>query len=347
MRAAIVESPGNIVVRDLPDPVINADQVLIAVEWVSICGSDHHAYLGEFGLRVKFPGILGHEFCGTIAQLGENVSHLKIGTRVVVDPVIHCGCCQPCRLGQLSCCTNLKLLGIDLPGGFGSLVVAPSNTVFEIPQSLPSRIGPLVELTSIACHASARARYAPGESVAIFGAGKLGLTILSLLSRCSTSRLIAVDVDPFRLELARSLGASETINARDVDPVQRVLQLTDGRGVDLCFEAVGSYQEIPDRKSPVTAAACCIRSGGRILVLGQGSGSQAIDWKPLVWKEAEIITSRVSRGEFPRAIDLISARQLPIEKIVTHEMSVEETPEAFRMLDQKREGVVKILLHHA
>jgi threonine dehydrogenase-like Zn-dependent dehydrogenase len=204
----------------------------------------------------------------------------------------------------------------------------------------------MVELTSIACHATARARYTPGESVAIFGTGKLGLTVLALLARCSPARLIAVDIDPFRLETAKSLGASDVVNVRDADPVASVMELTGGTGVDLAFEAVGTAREIPGRRPPVTAATESIRSGGRVLVLGQGPGEQPVAWKPLVWKEAEIITSRVSRGEFPRAVALVASGRMPSDRLITHDMSVEEAPEAFAMLDENRSGVLKIVLRH-
>jgi len=347
LRAAIVENPGRIVVRDLPDARAGRGEVLIRVEYVSICGSDHHAYLGEFGSRVRFPAVLGHEFGGTVEALGEGAGGPAPGTRVVVDPVIHCGACAACREGKLSSCRHLKLLGIDLQGGFAELVAAPEQAVFPVPDELPDRLCPMVELTSIACHATARARYAPGESVAVFGTGKLGLTVLALLARCSPAALIAVDLDPGRLELAKSLGASHVVNIRDADPVERVLHLTGGEGVDLAFEAAGSYRELPGRRPPVTSAAESIRSGGRVLVLGQGGGEQPVAWKPFVWKEAEIIASRVSRGEFPRAISLVASGRMPAGELVTQEMEIAEAPEAFRMLDENSPGVVKILLHHA
>lgn len=346
MRAAVVEEPGRIVVRQVADPAAGPGEVLIRVKYASICGSDHHAYHGEFGERVSFPAILGHEFCGTVAALGEGVEGPPPGTAVVVDPVLHCGRCRACREGKLSSCRNLKLLGIDLAGGFGELVAAPEHTVFTLPEELPMRLGPMVELTSIACHATARARYAPGESVAVFGTGKLGLTVLALLAQSSPAMLVAVDLDPARLELAKSLGATHVINVRDADPVERVIELTGGEGIDLAFEAVGTYKEVPGRRPPVTAATESVRSGGRVLVLGQGLGEQPVAWKPLVWKEAEIITSRVSRGEFPRAIALVASGRMPVGKLITHELDIGEAPEAFRMLDDETGGAVKVLLRH-
>jgi threonine dehydrogenase-like Zn-dependent dehydrogenase len=295
---------------------------------------------------VRFPAVLGHEFCGRVEALGEGVELPAPGTRVVVDPVLHCGCCPACREGKLSSCRDLKLLGIDLPGGFGGLVRAPAGAVLEVPDSLPPRLGPLVELTSIACHALSRAGYAPGENVALFGTGKLGLAILALLARSSPGALIGVDLASRRLELAKELGATHVVNVGDVDPVERVLELTGGQGVDLALEAVGTYREVPGRRPPVTSATECVRSGGRVLVLGQGGGEQPVAFKPLVWKEAEIITSRVSRGEFPRAIGLVASGRVPVDRLVTHEMSIEEAPEAFRMLDGGSEGAIKILLRH-
>jgi threonine dehydrogenase-like Zn-dependent dehydrogenase len=320
--------------------------VLVRVEYASICGSDHHAFLGEFGPRVRFPAVLGHEFCGVVESLGPGADAPPPGTRVVVDPVLHCGRCASCREGKLSCCRELRLLGIDLPGGFGELVVAPAAAVLPVPEALPSRLGPLVELASVVCHAASRARYAPGESVAVFGAGKLGLSLIALLARCSPAQLVAVDLDARRLALARELGATATVNACDADPVKTVLDITGGDGVDLACEAVGSWVEVPDRLPPVPAACASIRHGGRVLVLGQGGGEQAVAWKPLVWKEAEIVASRVSRGEFPRAIALMASHGLPLDRLITHEMDLAEAPEAFRLMDARDSGAIKILLRH-
>jgi len=346
LRAAVVEAPGRIALRDLPDPTPSPGEVLVRVEWVSICGSDHHAYLGEFGPRVRFPAVLGHEFSGVVVGLGPGTGGPPPGTRVVIDPVLHCGVCPACREGKISSCRSLRLLGIDLPGGFGSLVAAPAHTVFPLPAGLDLRLGPLVELASIACHAAARSRYAPGESVAVFGAGKLGLMVVALLARSAPARLVAVDLDPSRLELAKKLGASDVVDVRTADPVARIRELTGGDGADLAFEAVGAWREVPGRRPPVTAAAESIRNGGRVLVLGQGPDEQPVAWKSFVWKEAEIIASRVNRGEFPRAIALVASGRLPVGEMVTHEMSVEQAPEAFRMLDEHAPGAVKILLRH-
>lgn len=347
MRAAVVESPGRIVVRNEPDPRPGRGEVLLRTAWVSICGSDHHAYLGDFGPRVRFPAVLGHEFCGVVEAHGPDCAGAPpVGTRVVVDPVLHCGLCPACREGKISSCGDLRLLGIDLPGGFGGLVAAPAHTVLPVPEELPMRLGPLVELTSIACHAAARARFAPGETVAVFGTGKLGLAIVALLAQSAPARLIGVDLDPFRLELAKALGATDVINAGERDPAAAVRELTGGRGADLAIEAVGSFREVPGRRPPVTAAVGSIRNGGRVLVLGQGAGEQPVGWRDFVWKEAEIVASRVSRGEFPRALALVASGRMPAGRLVTHEMPVEEAPEAFRMLDEGRPGTVKILLRH-
>jgi L-gulonate 5-dehydrogenase len=347
LRAAVVEAPGRIVVRQAGDPRPGRGEVLIRTAWVSICGSDHHAYRGEFGPRVRFPAVLGHEFCGVVEAHGPDCAGAApVGSRVVVDPVLHCGTCPACRGGQISSCVNLRLLGIDLPGGFGELVAAPAGSVLPVPDGLPMRLGPLVELTSIACHAAARSRFAPGETVAVFGTGKLGLALVALLAQSAPGRLIGVDLDPARLELAKALGATDVINAVEAEPVAAVRGLTGGHGADLAIEAVGAFREVPGRRPPVTAAVGCLRHGGRALILGQGPGEQPVAWREFVWKEAEIVASRVSRGEFPRALELVASGRMPAARLVSHEMTIGEAPEAFRMLDEGRPGTVKILLRH-
>ena len=176
----------------------------------------------------------------------------------------------------------------------------------------------------------------------VMGAGRVGLVITDLLCGSFASAVIAIDIEPSKLEIAKELGASHVINSREEDPVARVLDLTGGEGADRVFEAIGAWTEVPKRPNPMEQCFRIVRSAGRVTILGQGPDAAGVNWKPFVWKEAEVRASRVNRGEFPRAIRLLAAGRLHPRRLVTHEFALDEAPRAFEVLDDPAERPVKI-----
>lgn len=344
MRAAVLVSRGRIEVRDLPGPRPKAGEVLVRVGHASICGSDHHVVRGEFEGRVKYPAVLGHEFWGVVEEAGAGATHPAPGTRVAVDPVQWCGACPACLEGSYSACRSLRLIGIDLPGAFAELVTAPAHSCFELPERFPGELGCLVEPCAIACHAVGRSELRPGDVAVVIGSGRIGLAIIDLLASSYAAEVVAVDVDPAKLALAKRLGAHRVIDSGEADPVREVLDATGGFGADRVFEAVGSWREIPGRLSPMEQAFAMVRGAGRVVVLGQGNEPAPVLWKPFVWREAEARTSRVTRGEFPRAVRLIAQGRMRPGVLVTHEFPLERAAEAFALLDDADAHAVKIRL---
>jgi 2-desacetyl-2-hydroxyethyl bacteriochlorophyllide A dehydrogenase len=345
MRAAILYNDRDIRPGEAPDPRIGPEEVLVAPSFAGICGTDLHIYRGEFKERVKYPAIQGHEFGGTIIECGRDVVGLQVGDRVVVDPIISCHACPACLTGRINACRSLKILGVDLDGGFGQIVAAPASHILPLPESIPMEYSPMVELYGIAHHVLQRGQVQPGETVAILGAGKVGLSVLDVLCHKAGAALtIATDLHDFRLELARRLGADDTINVTRVNPVERVMELTRGQGVDCVIEAIGHFHEIPGQAAPLEQAVRMIRSAGRIVTVGLGEQMSAVHFKTLVLKEAQMIASRVTLGEFPRAIRLMAKGLLHPELLVTHKMTMREVAAAFTKVDQEEPETIKIVL---
>ena len=345
MKAAILYSDREIRPGEAPDPCIGTDEVLVAPGFAGICGTDLHIYRGEFKERVKYPAIQGHEFGGTIIECGRDVSGFKVGDRVVVDPIISCHACPACLTGHINACRSLKLLGVDMDGGFGQIVAAPASHVIPLPESIPMEHAPMVELYGIAHHVLQRGQVQPGESVAILGAGKVGLSVVDVLCHKAGAALtIATDLHDFRLGLARKLGADCTLNVARESAVERVLELTQGRGVDCVIEAIGHFHEISGQPAPLEQAVRMIRSAGRIVTVGLGEQLSPVHFKTLVLKEAQVIASRVTLGEFPRAIRLMEKGLLHPELLVTHAMPMREVAAAFAKVDREEPETVKIVL---
>jgi (R,R)-butanediol dehydrogenase/meso-butanediol dehydrogenase/diacetyl reductase len=345
VKAAILYDDKDIRPGDAPEPQIGPDEVIVASEYVGICGTDLHVYRGEFKDRVNYPAILGHEFGGVIEQVGSNVRGFQVRDRVVVDPILSCHRCPACLSGHINACQTLKLLGIDVDGGFGQYVAVPSDRLLHLPEDIPMAYAPMVELYSIGHHVLNRGQVQPGETVAILGAGKVGLSVLDVLCHSAGAALtISTDIYPFRLQMAEKLGADYTINVADQDPVDRVLEITGGVGVDCVIETIGHYHSVGSQDAPLAQAVHMIRNGGRIVTVGLGEQMSAIHFKTFVIKEAQLIASRVTRGEFPRAIRLLAKGLLHPEMLITHEMPIKDIAAGFAKLDREEPETLKIVL---
>jgi L-gulonate 5-dehydrogenase len=345
MRAGILYGPKDIRLGEAPEPIIGPDEVLLESKAAGICGTDLHIYRGEFVGRVSYPAIQGHEFGGVIADVGENIGNFKPGDRVVVDPIIYCHSCPACLTGYINACQTLKLFGVDLDGGYGQYVAIPSRHLFHLPASILMTYAPMVEMYALGHHILQRGQVQPGETVAILGAGKLGLSILDVLCHSvSPGVTIVTDLQPFRLETAKKLGADYALNITEIDPVEWVLEFTNGVGVDCVIEAVGHYHLPEGQAAPLAQAVRMIRSGGRVVTTGLGEQLSAVHFKTLVLKEAQIIASRVTRGEFPRAIQMMSRGLLHPEMLITDVMPLEAITKAFARVDREDPEVIKVVL---
>lgn len=328
-----------------PEPRIGEDQVLLRSGYAGICGTDIHVYRGEFKGRVAYPAILGHEFGGVIEAIGRAVKDFKVGDRVVVDPIMSCYRCPACLSGHINACRFLKLLGIDIDGGFGELVAVPSDRLFRLPDSIEGAHVPMLELYAVGHHILRRGRVDVGETVAILGAGRLGLSILDVLCHSAGGcRVFVTDRHRFRLDLAARLGADEVIDISETNPVEAILEKTEGIGVDCVIEAVGHYHSFSGQEPPLGQAVRIVRNGGRIVTAGLGEQLTPVHFKTLVLKEAELIASRVTQGEFPRAIRLMSKGLLHPELLISRERPISQAAEAFAELDQEPPDTIKVVL---
>ena len=363
MKAGILYDDRVIRPGDAPDPRIGPDEVLVESAYAGICGTDLHVYRGEFHERVTYPAILGHEFGGVIQEVGQEVARsgdrpqheepalslpkgFKVGDRVVVDPIIPCHSCPACLSGHLNACRTLKLLGIDLDGGFGQYVAVPVSHVYPLPESVPLAYAPMVEMYGLGHHILQRGQIQPGETVAILGAGKLGLSALDVLCHSASPALtIVADLQPFRLETARKLGADYVVNIALEDLLERVAEITQGVGVDCVIEAVGHYHLVEGQEAPLAQAVRMIRNGGRIVTLGLGEQLSAVHFKTLVVKEGQIIASRVTLGEFPRALRLMARGLVHPDLLVTDRMPMRDLAAAFEKVDRDDPNTIKVVLN--
>jgi threonine dehydrogenase-like Zn-dependent dehydrogenase len=345
MKAAVLERYGKIVWKDVDRPEIKENEVLVKVSYAGICGSDQHIFTGEFHPRTHVPFIPGHEFAGTIVETGPDVKSYKKGDRVAVDPIIWCGTCPACQIDHYPACTSLKLVGVDLDGGFSEFMKVPETMLYRISPGISDKHAALIEVLSIGFHACKRAKVKENDCLAIWGAGKVGQCILQAARTKTLNTLIMVDILEERLALAKKAYPDiHTINASRENPVEMIKQITDGKGVDIAFEAVGHWHELPDVVNPVRGCIQSIRGAGVVCVLGLGNEPSPLVMKELIWREGTIITSRVSHGEFAETIENLEKGKLQPDVLISDILHPSEAQQAFEMLEKEPSKHLKILL---
>lgn len=328
--------------REIQEP--GADEVQVKVSYASICGTDMHIFNGDFHPRTPVPFIPGHEMAGTVERTGQGVTGYNIGDKVAIDPLIWCGECQACKAHHYPACTTLKLIGIDLDGGFCEYINVNQNMLFKAPDQVPEEHLALTEIYGIGFHACNRAGVRQGDSLAIWGAGRVGQVILQAARTITDAPIYMVDLLDKRLRIAtEAYDDVIPLNALE-DPVKAIKEHTGGNGTDIAFEAVGHPHSPENTLNPVRGAIQSIRGGGRVCVLGLTDDPAPIVFKELIWKEASIIASRVSHGEYPTIIDQLGKGALKPEALITAIMPGEQIQEAFEKVEKDPGNYLKILL---
>jgi len=345
MFAAVLEEYRHFEWKQVSRPEIRDNEVLVKVSYAGICGSDQHIFKGEFHPRTTVPFIPGHEFGGTIVQAGPGVKEYKTGDLVAVDPIVWCGKCPACQRRHYPACTSLKLLGVDMNGGFGEFINVPEHMLYKIDSSIPPHHAALVEVLSIGFHACKRAGVQSDDTVVIWGAGKVGQSILQAVRTKTRNTVVMVDILDKRLNLAKkSYTDIHIINARHDKPAERIREITGNKGVDVAFEAVGHFSEIPGTVNPVRGCIQSVRGAGTICVLGLGDEPVPLLMKELIWKEGKIIASRVSHGEFSETIENLEKGTLKPDALITDILNPMDVQHGFEMLENEPENHLKILL---
>ncbi len=345
MKAAVTTRYKNIEWQDVPVPQVNDDDVLIHVGYAGICGSDQHIFLGEFAPRTSTPLIQGHEFGGRVAAVGKNVKDFQVGDRLVVDPIVPCGTCGACQIQHYPACTSLKLIGVDMDGGFGEYVTAKPHMCYKISETISDRHAALVELFSIGFHACNRSGIKAGDSALIWGGGRVGQVIMQAARTKTDQPIFVVDISDNRLKIAvETCRDIIPINPTKQNPVDVVREHTNGRGVDIAFEAVGHAVNIDGIPDPVIGCVRSIRGGGTVCVLGLSDHAVPLVMKEIIWREAKLIASRVSHGEFRDAIDNMEQGKLNPEALISKEKHASEAQNAFEILQADPDNNLKIIL---
>ena len=334
MRAAFIHGVRDVRLASVPRPLPGDRELLLAVRAVGICGSDLHYYLegGIGSAAVEAPLILGHEFAAEIVDVRAREFGFTPGALVAVEPARSCGSCEWCLQGHPNLCPTIYFAGSppDLHGGLAEYVTAPPEALFPVPDSIDPSAAALLEPLGVAIHAVDLAHLRPMDSVAILGAGPIGLLILQAARLAGAGQLFAIDPLPSRTAIAEQLGADRTASTHEA-----VLEWTDGRGVDLVFEATNSSLA-PDQ---ATRAA---RIGGKVLLVGIPQ-EETFSFNASVMRRKGLTLKMVRRMKhtYPRAIQMAASGRVQLVPLVTHRFPLEQTPAAFALQSACEDGVLK------
>jgi len=341
MKALVLKEYNRLSYEEVARPEIGAEDVLIQVRSCGICGSDVHGMDGSTGRRLP-PIIMGHEASGMIAEVGSAVTAWKVGERVTFDSTLYCGACMFCRRGQINLCDNRRVLGVSCSeyrrdGAFAEYVCVPERILYRLPENISFEHAVMVEALSIAFHAVGRTPLSGDDSAAVFGAGMIGLLLVQALRAVGCRRVFVVDIAPERLELARRFGAHKVFHPAGTDPAEEVIRLTDGRGVDAAFEAVGITET-------VEWAVRSARKGGSVTLVGNISPEVRLPLQLTVTRELTLFGSCASSGEYPACLEHLARGTVDVAPLISAAAPLSEGAAWFQRLYLKERGLMKVVL---
>ena len=325
--------------RDIPQP--RADEVLVKLEYVGICGSDLHYYetgaIGDY--VVEPPFVLGHEPGGVVVEVGANVQHLKVGDRVALEPGKTCGHCEFCKQGKYNLCPDVVFFATPpVDGVFQEYVAHEADLCFKLPENVSTLEGALIEPLAVGFHAAIQGDAHLGQKAVVMGAGCIGLVSMMALKARGVSEVYVVDIMEKRLEKAMELGATGVINGAKEDVLERVQRLTDEKGMDLVIETAGT--EITTRQAIHMA-----KKGSNIVLVGYSkSGEMTLPMSLVLDKELTLKTVFRYRHIYPMAIDAVATGKVNLEGIVTDIFTLDEVKKAMDYSVHNKADIVKAVI---
>lgn len=341
MKALVLEKYNELVYKDVPDPVIKNNEVLVRVKACGICGSDVHGLDGSTGRRIP-PMIMGHEASGVIVDTGVNVSGWKTGDRVTFDSTVYPLNDWFTLEGYYNLSDNREVLGVSpgtyrRDGAFAEFIAIPQHILYKIPPKVTFEQAAMAEAVAVALHSINISETRTGDSCIVVGAGMIGIFILKLLKISGISKIIAVESNPGRLDLANKAGADQTFLSTDKNLPEKILALTNGRGADVSFEAVGKSES-------VNLAIDAVRKGGKTVLVGNISTVIDFPLQKVVTRELKILGSCANRGEYETVLNLLETSKISVADQISAVVPLSEGALWFDKLYKKEAGLNKVIL---
>ncbi len=338
MKANYFLGGGRFEVREEPMPGLGPDDVLVKVAACGVCGTDVHIYHGDRGSApVHPPVVLGHELSGTVVKTGENVSGLKAGDHVSVDPNSYCGKCHYCQIGKKQLCANLYAVGVNRNGGFEEYCAVPEKQCYLLAPSVPLKYGAMAEPLACCLHGIDRAKIRVGDTVCVVGGGAIGLMMVQLAKLSGASCVILSEPVAMRREIGLKSGADFAVDPFQEDLSEAIRGFTGQPGTDVVIECVGNT-------TAVRQAFGAAKRGTTVLLFSvpQAGTFHQLSLEDVYQKELTVVGSMINPDTHGRAVELINRGKVKLEGIITHSFPVEKLEEAVRM--QMSDESIKVIV---
>ena len=333
MKGVQIVEPNKLQIVDLEKPQIDKENnVLVRMVAAGICGSDVGIYHGT-NAAATYPRIIGHENVGIVEEIGEGVTRVKVGDRVIID----CGHCYACRKGRPNVCGNLKVRGVHIDGGYREYMAVPDRDCYLVPEILSDEEAVMIEPTTIAVQCCSRAQLESEDTVMIIGSGALGSSILRIVKLYNPKAIIVTDIDDAKLEEAKKNGATYTINSLKEDVPTKAHELTDGYGPTVTIDAACV-------KGSLLTALQATGNAGRVITMGFSVAPTEVNQFVITSKELDVRGSRLQNRKFQDVIDLVNEGKVDLRGSISHTWNFEDAQAAFDFVDSHdpsyRKGVL-------
>jgi 2-desacetyl-2-hydroxyethyl bacteriochlorophyllide A dehydrogenase len=320
MQAVVFKEPGVVEIDSVLDPALNENEVIIKVNRAGICGTDLHIFNGEYTNR--FPIIAGHEFVGTIVEIGKKVSQFNIGDRVAVDPNLSCGQCYFCQREQSNHCLNWQGIGITRSGGFAQFVNVPTAACYLVPEEISDSQAAFIEPLSCVVYALNRMRVSAGDDVLIFGAGPMGLLLVQAMRNSGVSHIAVIEKDASRRKIAKQMGASSTMELTE-NTTKHFREIVPF-GFDIVIDATGS-------PSVIEQALQFLKPNGQYLQFGVAPQKSTVKWNPyeIFKNDWTILGSFALRYTFHQAISWFKSGRIDVIPLISHTLPLSQFKDGF------------------
>lgn len=337
MKGVQIVEPNKLQIVDLEKPQIDKENnVLVRMVAAGICGSDVGIYHGT-NAAATYPRIIGHENVGIVEEIGEGVTRVKVGDRVIIDQVTACGHCYACCKGRPNVCGNLKVRGVHIDGGYREYMAVPDRDCYLVPEILSDEEAVMIEPTTIAVQCCSRAQLESEDTVMIIGSGALGSSILRIVKLYNPKAIIVTDIDDAKLEEAKKNGATYTINSLKEDVPTKAHELTDGYGPTVTIDAACV-------KGSLLTALQATGNAGRVITMGFSVAPTEVNQFVITSKELDVRGSRLQNRKFQDVIDLVNEGKVDLRGSISHTWNFEDAQAAFDFVDSHdpsyRKGVL-------
>lgn len=337
MKGVQIVEPNKLQIVDLEKPQIDKENnVLVRMVAAGICGSDVGIYHGT-NAAATYPRIIGHENVGIVEEIGDGVTRVKVGDRVIIDQVTACGHCYACRKGRPNVCGNLKVRGVHIDGGYREYMAVPDRDCYLVPEILSDEEAVMIEPTTIAVQCCSRAQLESEDTVMIIGSGALGSSILRIVKLYNPKAIIVTDIDDAKLEEAKKNGATYTINSLKEDVPTKAHELTDGYGPTVTIDAACV-------KGSLLTALQATGNAGRVITMGFSVAPTEVNQFVITSKELDVRGSRLQNRKFQDVIDLVNEGKVDLRGSISHTWNFEDAQAAFDFVDSHdpsyRKGVL-------